>query len=109
MRVRREGVSAPQDNQPGKPQRFRIHADSVGAEGVSRAEAASDCAHRDEVARGAKRVPEALACAIDALDEPHVPAADVRPDGLAAELFAYLEQSRRNLFQRLVPGDAIKA
>lgn len=92
MGVRRKGVSAPQDNQLGKPQRFRIHADPVVTEGVPCAEPASDCADRYDVARSAKRVLQTLASAVRALDQPHVPAADVGPDGLGAKLFADLEQ-----------------
>src|ERR1044071_1023667 len=109
MGIRRKGVSAPQDNQLGKPQRFRIHADSVVPEGVPCADRARYCANRSEVARRAKRVPQSLARAVNALDEPHVSAADVGPNGLGTELLADLEQPRRDLCQRLVPRDARKA
>src|SRR5262245_60151750 len=109
MSVRGKGVRAPKDNQPGKPQRFRIHADPVVAEGVPCAEPAGDCASVHDMARSAQRIPKALARAVNTLDQPHVSAANVRPDGLGAELFANPEQPRGNLRQRLVPGDALKA
>ena len=84
VRMRRQHVGAPDDDQLRAAQRFRIHADAVVAERVAGAEAPGDHADGLDVLRGAERVPQPPAGAVGAVEQAHVAGADIRPDGLTA-------------------------
>src|SRR5581483_10357600 len=70
--------------------------------------AAGDRADRHEVARGAEHVPEPAPGAVDALEQPHAPRPDVRPDGLRPELADHPLQPLRDLVEGRVPGDPLE-
>ncbi len=105
----RERVRAPQQDELGVHERLGVHPGG-GAGRVARADPACDAARRHLVVGRAEHVPQRLAgAAFQALHVAERARALERPDRLAAELVADLQQAFGDLGGGLVPADALEA